>query len=107
MLNAGSALEPDEDLNFLGSEEPDSFDEAKLDSSWRCAMQKELEATESNSTWRLATLPPGHRVISLKWVYKVKKDTHDAVLKQKACLVAKGYVQRHMVDYGEVFVPVA
>ena len=84
-----------------------SFGEAKAHASWRQAMQEELEAIESNSTWRLATLPPGHRAIGLKWVYKVKKDAHSAVLKHKSRLVAKGYVQRHGVDYDEVFAPVA
>ena len=107
VLEVGSALEPDEELHYLASEEPGSFDEAKVHASWRQAMQEELEAIESNSTWRLATLPPGHRAIGLKWVYKVKKDAHGAVLKHKARLVAKGYVQRHGVDYDEVFAPVA
>ena len=107
LLDEGPALEPDEELHFLASEEPGSFDEAKSDASWRRAMQEELEAIESNSTWQLSTLPPGHRAISLKWVYKVKKDSHGEVLKHKARLVAKGYVQRHGVDYDEVFAPVA
>ena len=107
VLDAGPAEEPDEELHFLASEEPGSFDEAKADASWRAAMQEELQAIESNSTWRLTTLPPGHRAIGLKWVYKVKKDAQGAVLKHKARLVAKGYVQRHGVDYDEVFAPVA
>ena len=70
-------------------------------------MQEEMDAIEENSTWHLTTLPPGHRAIGLKWVYKVKKDAHGAVLKHKARLVSKGYVQRHGVDYEEVFAPVA
>src|SRR5664279_1609719 len=70
-------------------------------------MQEEMDAIEENSTWLLTTLPHGHRAIGLKWVYKVKKDAQGAVLKHKAWLVAKGYVQRHGVDYEEVFAPVA
>ena len=93
VLDAGPAQDPDEELHFLASEDPGSFDEAKSFASWRRAMQEELEAIESNSTWRLATLSPGHHAIGLKWVYKVKKDTHGEVLKNKARIIVKGYVQ--------------
>jgi hypothetical protein len=40
-------------------------------------------------------------------VFKVKRDEHGAVSKHKACLVVKGYAQRHGIDYDEVFMPVA
>lgn len=39
-------------------------------------------------------------------MYKVKKGSQGAVVKHKACLVAKGYVQRQGVDFEEVFAPV-
>ena len=52
-------------------------------------------------------LPAGHCPIDLKWVYKTKKDAHGAVVKHKAMSVAKGYVQKHGVDYDEVFAPMA
>ncbi|MBE3102865.1 MAG: hypothetical protein IMZ40_01355 [Bacilli bacterium] len=107
VLDAGPATEPDEELHFLATEEPSSFSEASSDASWRRAMEEEMSAIEANSTWRLATLPPGHRAIGLKWVYKVKKDAQGAILKHKARLVAKGYVQQHGIDYDEVFAPVA
>ena len=93
VLDAGPATEPDEELHFLATEEPGSFSEAKSDASWRRAMEEEMSAIELNLTWRLTTLPPGHRAIVLKWVYKVKKDAQGAILKHKARLVAKGYVQ--------------
>ena len=35
----------------------------------------------------------------VEWVYKLKKDTEGKIIKYKACLVAKDYVQRHGVDY--------
>lgn len=61
-----------------------------------------MDSIIQNGTWHLADLPPGHRAIGLKWVYKVK-DTQGAIAKYQACLVAKGYVQQASVDFEEVF----
>jgi len=52
-------------------------------------------------------LPKQQRAIGLKWVFKVKKDPQGQIVKHKVRLVAKGYAQRHGVDYDEVFAPVA
>jgi hypothetical protein len=40
-------------------------------------------------------------------VFKVKRDEHRTMSKNKAHLVVKGYAQRHDIDYDEVFVLVA
>jgi hypothetical protein len=45
--------------------------------------------------------------IRVKWVFKVKRDEHRVVFKHKACLVVKGYAQRHGINYDEVFTSVA
>ncbi|GKB89450.1 retrovirus-related pol polyprotein from transposon TNT 1-94 [Tanacetum coccineum] len=46
-------------------------------------------------------------IIALKWIYKVKFDEYDDVLKNKARLVAKGYQQEDGIDFEESFAPVA
>jgi hypothetical protein len=43
----------------------------------------------------------------VKWVFKVKQGEHRAVSKHKARHVVKGYAQWHIIDYDEVFTPVA
>jgi hypothetical protein len=70
-------------------------------------MMEEMDSIEENGTWSLVDLPPGRKSIGMKWVFKVKRDEHGAVSKYKARLVVKGYVQRHGIDYDEVFAPVA
>jgi hypothetical protein len=68
--------------------EPRSFAEAEQDAAWRAAMQLEMDAVEKNRTWELADLPRGHRAITLKWVFKLKRDEAGAIVKHKARLVA-------------------
>ena len=90
-----------------GDDEPNSFAEAEGDMAWRAAMQQEIDAVKQNRTWELADLPAGHRAITLKWVYKLKKDEVGAVIKHKARLVARGFVQQDGVDFDDAFAPVA
>lgn len=51
-------------------------------------------------------LPIGHKAVGLEWVYKLKQDTNGVIIKHKARLVVKGYVQRQGIDLEEVFAPV-
>ncbi|GJT96774.1 retrovirus-related pol polyprotein from transposon TNT 1-94 [Tanacetum coccineum] len=46
-------------------------------------------------------------LIKLKWIYKVKTDESDRVLKNKARLVAQGFRQEECINFEESFAPVA
>ena len=70
-------------------------------------MLEEMKVIEKNETWQLIDPPPGCRPINLKWVYKVKRDELGAIVKHKARLIARGFVQHEGIDFDEVFVPVA
>jgi hypothetical protein len=56
-------------------------------------MKEEIESMHENHTWEFKKLPCGYHTIGLKCVFKQKKDKSGVVIKNMACLVAKGYVQ--------------
>jgi hypothetical protein len=70
-------------------------------------MQSGMDAVEANRTWELADLPHGHRTITLKWVFKLKRNEVGAIVKHKARLVARGLLQQEGIDFDDAFAPVA
>ena len=60
-----------------------------------------------NETWDLIEAPNGVKPIGCRWVYKVKYNADRSVNRYKARIVAKGYGQKHDIDYDETFAPVA
>jgi hypothetical protein len=82
------------ELHTISSEELSTFVEAGQSECWRAAMIEEMNSINDNKTWMLEDLPKGHRAIDLKWVFKLKQNEEGAVVKHKAHLVAKGYVQK-------------
>ncbi|GJX91942.1 ribonuclease H-like domain, reverse transcriptase, RNA-dependent DNA polymerase [Tanacetum coccineum] len=91
---------------LLAKDEPKNYKEASSEQKWIEAMKVELDSINKNNTWELTTLPKGHKAIGLKWVFKTKKDANGNIIKHKAILVAKGYIQDHGIDFEEVFAPV-
>ena len=87
--------------------EPSNYEQAKHDSEWVAATNSEIQALEDNHTWSMVPLPPGHRPIGCKWVYKIKYHADGSIERYKARLVAKGFTQREGIDYKDTFAPVA
>ena len=67
-------------------EEPTSYSEEVGNPEWELAMENEIQSIMKNKTWTLTELPPGHRPIGLKWVFKLKKNADGEVMKHKARL---------------------
>lgn len=84
VYNEIEEMELEDELMLMGIDEPNSFKIAEKDPAWRQAMKSEMESIERNNTWKLTVLPPGRKVIGLKWVYKLKKDAEGNVVKHKA-----------------------
>ena len=72
---------------------------------WLKAILSKMESLETNATWDLVHFPKGQKVLSCKWVYKMKV-TSSSSPKYKAPLVAKGYKQEHGIDFDEIFSPI-
>ncbi|GJT45599.1 putative ribonuclease H-like domain-containing protein [Tanacetum coccineum] len=91
--------------NLEEHEEPKKVIHALKDPSWIEAMQDELLQFKLQKFWTLVELPNGKRAIGTKWVFK-NKDERGIVIKNKARLVAQGYIQEEGIDYDEVFAPI-
>ena len=62
-------------------------------------MQEELQSIEANNTWELVPRPSHRKIIGVKWIYEAKFHYDGSLDKYKACLVARGYVQKEVVNY--------
>lgn len=88
--------------------EPKTFEEAmsRPDScKWKEAIQKELQTLKENNTWNICELPDNTKVISSKWVFKIKNNNNNR--QYKARLVARGFEQNDVLDLNNIYAPVA
>ncbi|GJS26881.1 retrotransposon protein, putative, ty1-copia subclass [Tanacetum coccineum] len=90
--------------------EPITFQDAINSSEkdeWVRAMKEEMSSLKKNHTWELVDQPPGQKLVSCKWLYKIKEGIEGVQKpRYKARLVARGFTQRAGIDYNEVFSPV-
>ncbi|GJY87166.1 retrovirus-related pol polyprotein from transposon TNT 1-94 [Tanacetum coccineum] len=80
---------------FLTAVEPKTY----KDACWIDAIREELNEFEHLEFWELVPHLDKVMVITLKWIYKVKLDELGGILKNKACLVARGYRQEERIDF--------
>jgi len=91
------------------SNEPRTYREAMSGPNkeeWDAAMGEEYLSLQEHGTWDIVPRPEGRRVVSSKWVYRVKYDANGNISRYKARLVARGFTQIYGVDYTDTFAPV-
>nr|GFC68543.1 retrovirus-related Pol polyprotein from transposon TNT 1-94 [Tanacetum cinerariifolium] len=71
------------------------------------ALTEELHQFDRLDVWELVDRPLFKNVINMKWLWKNKRDEENTVIRNKSCLVAKGYTQKEGVDFEESFAPVS
>jgi histone deacetylase 1/2 len=69
-------------------------------------MESEISSLHKNKTWHPVPPKPGYILIDCKWVFKVKRKVDGTIDRYKGRLVAKGYMQRYVIDDEDTFSPV-
>nr|GEV71129.1 integrase, catalytic region, zinc finger, CCHC-type, peptidase aspartic, catalytic [Tanacetum cinerariifolium] len=87
--------------------EPKNIKKAMADSAWIESMQEELHQFDRLNVWELVDRPLCQNVINMKWLWKNKCDEENIVVRNKSCLMTKGYAQKEGVDFEKSFAPVA
>ncbi len=70
---------------------------------WKKAMESKFQSLQDDKTWIFTHLPPNHKPVSCKWIFKIKYNADDFVARHIACLVAKGFAQVEGIDFNEHF----
>nr|GEW89912.1 retrovirus-related Pol polyprotein from transposon TNT 1-94 [Tanacetum cinerariifolium]GEW89915.1 retrovirus-related Pol polyprotein from transposon TNT 1-94 [Tanacetum cinerariifolium] len=73
-------------------------------SNWKTSMKEDMDYIKKNKTWELVDHPAGQKLVSCKWLFKIKEGIEGVQKpRYKARLVARGFTQRVCIDYNEVF----
>ena len=73
---------------------------------WMPAMETEWAILAEREVFRLVDPPPGAHIIKSMWVYANKYNTDGNVIRRKACLVAKGFLQIPGLKYDQTYASV-
>ncbi|GFT03325.1 retrovirus-related Pol polyprotein from transposon TNT 1-94 [Trichonephila clavipes] len=72
-------------------------------SKWRDAMDKEINVMMERKVWDLVDHPDNIKILENRWVYTIKYDENNKIVRYKARLVARGNTQLRGESFDEVF----
>ncbi|GFS92044.1 retrovirus-related Pol polyprotein from transposon RE1 [Trichonephila clavipes] len=72
-------------------------------SKWHDAMDKEINVTKERKVWDLVDHPDNIKILENRWVYSIKYDENNKIVRYKARLVARGNTQLRAESFDEVF----
>ncbi|GFY16425.1 retrovirus-related Pol polyprotein from transposon RE1 [Trichonephila clavipes] len=75
-------------------------------SKWHDAMNKEINVMKERKVWDLVDHPDNIKILENRWVYTIKYDENNKIVRYKARLVARGNTQLRGESFDEVFSPV-
>lgn len=87
--------------------EPTSIDEALYDDNWIMALQEELNQFQRNYVWDMVPKPHQKNIIETKWIFINNLNDQGEVVRNKARLVAQGYIQQEGINFSKTFALVA
>jgi hypothetical protein len=89
--------------------EPKTLRQARKGGHWDCwslAAYEEYCSLTENGTWVLVDAPKDRKILSGKWVWKLKKGSRGEVVRHKARWVVRGFEQQEGTDFFETFASV-
>lgn len=72
---------------------------------WQAAIDDHLRMHDSQKTWHEVLVPSSQKVLPCQWVFAIKTDTQNHIVKWKARTVLFGNLQQKGIDYTETFSP--
>nr|GFA37453.1 retrovirus-related Pol polyprotein from transposon TNT 1-94 [Tanacetum cinerariifolium] len=87
--------------------EPKNVNKAMTDPAWINSIQEELLQFKRLDVWVLVPATDNILPLTLKWLFKNKHDEEQTVIRNKSCLVMRGYRQEEGIDFKESFALVA
>ncbi|GFX50543.1 retrovirus-related Pol polyprotein from transposon TNT 1-94 [Trichonephila clavipes] len=72
-------------------------------SKWRDAMDKEINVMMERKVWDLVDHPDNIKILENRWVYTIKYDENNKIVRYKARLVVRGNTQLRGESFDEVF----